>query len=623
MTRKALVVGISTYTHLPHLNLETFANNAEAIAKILENDCNFDEVKRLPDIKGIEEPIIVGKKTPVNKAELEQAIVELFKPKSRFKPTTALLYFTGHGITKKKGFLGGYLVTSDSDFQGNWGLSLKELRELLQDSSIPEQIIWLDSCYSDELLNIDEANPKEKGKCSSRCFMAATTGLAYAHNYYGVFTKALLDGLNSSIHDIEEVNNHSLSVFVNQELKQSRFPQIPVISNFGTIIKLRSNYQNNSEDYLDKNKTAICPYKGLEHFDCNDAQYFYGRENLTNKLLDKVRYSNFLAIVGTSGSGKSSVLRAGLLHQLKLGQKIAGSENWKIQVMLPGEHPLQNLAFSWLNPDMLGVEKATQLNQIESLLKQGDNGLRTLVQTAITNSNRFILVIDQFEELFSLCQDLSEREFFFHCLLGSLKKTNNLCIIITLRIDFLGKCFEHKYSGLFQKIDDNSIEVLPMNKEELKQIIVEPAKKVKLKVEQELIDKILKDIEENPGTLALLQYTLTELWKQREDNQLKLVNYIKLGGIGETLNRRATLVYNNFSELQKEIVKHIFLCLTQLGEEDRKDTSRRVLKRDLITTKFPEKLIDDVLNKLADEKLIVTSEQREITSENSRQVWLF
>ncbi|MGK7950519.1 MAG: pentapeptide repeat-containing protein [Xenococcaceae cyanobacterium] len=324
-----------------------------------------------------------------------------------------------------------------------------------------------------------------------------------------------------------------------------------------------------------------------------------------------------LAILGASGSGKSSVLRAGLLHKLKLGQRLAGSEDWKIQIMLPGEHPLQSLALSWLEPDLSNVERAKQLDDTESLLKQGGEGLRKLVQAS--TAKRIILVIDQFEEAFTLCQDLQERETFFECLLEALEQTDNkLCLIIAMRADFFGKCIEAEYSGLGQKIQTDLITIPAMKREELRQAIIKPAEKVNLTIESGLTETILKDVEDSPGSLPLLEDTVTELCKRKKNNQLKFTAYSQLGGIGGTLNQRATEVYNSLEEEEQDAAQHIFLSLTTLGEGT-EDTRRRVLKQDLVTAKHDQQLIDNVVQKLANEKLIVTRDRVESNSEIGKQ----
>ena len=323
--------------------------------------------------------------------------------------------------------------------------------------------------------------------------------------------------------------------------------------------------------------------------------------------MDRVRQSNFLAILGASGSGKSSVLRAGLLHQLKLGRNLAGSEDWKIKIILPGEHPLENLAHSWLSPDLSNAKRATELDQIESLLEQGGEGLRKLVQAS--TASRVILVVDQFEEVFTLCKDLVEREKFFECVLVGVEKAKGkLCLILAMRADFFGKCLEQEYSGLGQKIQENLVSVTPMNREQLREAIALPARRVNLSVEYVLIERMLRDIEGSPGSLPLLEYTLTRLCQEKTDNQLKLSIYEQLGGIGGTLDRRATQVYQQLSAAEQQIAKQIFLCLTQLGEGT-EDTRRRILKPELMTDKYPQSDLEEVIQKLADEKLIVTDEQ--------------
>ncbi len=615
MTRDALVVGINNYQDDNLRNLKAPAVDGEAIALILEKYGDFN-VWRLPQaIDPDTRKPYIAKTQELSLTDLEKALVKLFKPEERPIPDTALFYFSGHGVREEKGIQEGFLASSNiAPSSGFYGLSLQWLRRLLQESPIRQQIIWLDCCHSEELLNFNEADPGEQAPARDRCLIAASREFeaSYEDSKYSILTKVILDGLDPNRYPRQWITNYSLIEFINQNLRHEN--QRPVVTNFGLPINLtrtldRAIFISQGQDSQD-----ICPYKGLEYFDCNeqDPKYFYGREKLTDQLIDRVRNNNFLAILGESGSGKSSVLRAGLLHQLKLGRKLAGSQDWKIQIMLPGEHPLQNLALSWLNSKLSDTKRATKLKEIKSLLQQGREGLVKLVQAS--RANRVILVVDQFEEVFTLCQDLSEREAFFQCLLKTLEQTDNkLCLIMAMRIDFLGKCFHRKYSGLGNKIQepDNFITVSPLEKEQLKQAIIKPAEKVKLSLESGLAKTIIKDVENSPGSLPLLQDTLTELWKRRKDNQLKLTAYSQLGGIGGTLNQRATEVYNSLSKQEQDCAQHIFLSLTTLGEGI-EDTPRRVLKQDLLTAKHNQELIDKVVQKLANFKLIVTRNRAEV-----------
>ena len=612
MVRDAVVVGINNYQDENLRNLTSPAEDGEAIAQILEEYGEFDVVRRFPEAldKNTRKPYI-ARKHDFNKTDLEDALVELFKPESKQIPDTALFYFSGHGIRKTKGIQEGFLCTSDvRPALGFNGLSLQWLRRLLQESPIRQQIIILDCCHSGELLNFNEADPGEQGQARDRCFIAASREFEQSfedlNSSYSVLTKVLLDGLDPNRSPQQWITNYSLIEFIDHNLHHEN--QRPIFTNFGSPINLTRSWDTKTPVAKGQETENICPYKGLDYFDCNDEdpKYFFGREKLTDKLLDRVRQNNFLAILGASGSGKSSVLRAGLLHQLKLGRKLAGSQDWKIRIMLPGEHPLQSLAFSWLEPNLSDMDRGIKLDQIKSCLKQGSEGLSTLVEAS--TANRIVLVIDQFEEAFTLCQNLTEREAFFQCLLEALEKTDDkLCLILAMRIDFFGKCFEREYNGLGDKIQDknNFVAVSPMKREELEQAIIKPAEKVKLSIESGLADEILRDIKGSPGSLPLLQDTLTELWKRRVNNQLKFAAYSQLGGIGGTLNQRATEVYNSLTTQEKDAVKHIFLALTNLGEGT-EDTRRRVLKKVLITAKHNEQLIDKVVQKLADARLLIT-----------------
>ncbi|MGF1938239.1 MAG: pentapeptide repeat-containing protein [Nostoc sp. ChiQUE02] len=604
MSRDALVVGINTYDRLKCLNAP--AADGEAIAQILQQYGEF-RVTRLPAVKDKEnETIRIGKQTKVSLTQLEKAIVQLFKPDGK-PPDTALLYFSGHGLRKNLGIQEGFLATSEvNPDAGNWGLSLQWLRRLLQESEVRQQIVILDCCYSGEVLNFAEADPGDRGKGRDRCFIAASRDFEVAfediNSQHSVLTAALLKGLEPK--QDRWVSNYTLVDLLNQE--HHPFPQRPIFANSGEAINLTRKW-NSSPVNPTVQISAICPYKGLSYFDCTeaDANLFYGRTALTDELLEKVRSGNFLAVLGASGSGKSSVVRAGLLYQLQLGRRLSGSDTWQLKIFRPGINPLQNLALAFLESELSDIERAFQLAKAEELIARGAVGLGQLITASQTQ--RIVLVADQFEEAFTQCQDIIERQKFFECLLGALQRNDNkIFLVITMRADFFSKCLEQEYSGLAKKIQEHLITVTPMNRQELETAINKPAQQVNLEVESELVSQMIADVEGSPGSLPLLQYTLTELWKQRTEERLTLSTYTKLGGVRGTLQIRATEVYESLSPEEQQATKRIFLELTQLAEGT-EDTRRQVLQRDLVSPQYSEVLINQVIQRLADEKLVVTS----------------
>ncbi|MEB3292262.1 MAG: caspase family protein [Synechococcales bacterium] len=607
MSRDALIVGINTYQHLPLLQAP--AADAEAIAQRLEQSGDF-RVFRLPEFLDPfeEDARRVAHNTEVTLEQLESALVRLFKPTGQHLPDTALLFFSGHGLRKDRGIQEGYLATSDvNPAVGNWGLSLQWLRRLLQESEVRQQVIWLDCCYSGELLNFETADPGDRGRGRDRCFISASREYEVAFEsttgQYSLLTEALLTGLDPNLRADGVITNFTLTELIRQSPTLRAAPQQPLFANSGGKILLIGKSQLRPSKIL----SGVCPYRGLAYFDCNDEdpQYFYGRTALTDALLEKVREGNFLAVLGASGSGKSSLIRAGLVHQLKLGQRLSGSQHWTIHLLRPGEHPLQSLAFAFLSPEATPIDRATQLAKLEQLLSTGAIGLAQLAQAI---PHRLVLVIDQLEEVFTVCQDTVERQQFFACLLGALAQAHQkLCLVVGMRADFFSKCLEQDYAGLASHIQANLVTVSALTAEELTQAITEPARQVGLSVEQELVTQITTDVQQSPGSLPLLQYTLTELWKHRKLNWLTLSNYNQLGGVQGTLQQRADEVYAALSVEEQAIAKQIFLALTQLGEGT-EDTRRQVAKPELMTASRPKALVDRVIEKLAGERLIVTTQ---------------
>jgi hypothetical protein len=437
--REALVVGINRYSWLEDKNgkpqhLEKPAADAEAVAQLLEKYGNF-RVQRLPEIFSLEGTRGVDRnQLPQNLVTvpiLEEAIAQLFNPYGKSIPDTALLFFAGHGLRKVQGDVTeGFLATSDvNPDKGKWGVSLRWLRELLQKSPVRQQIIWLDCCHSGELLNFDEVDPGNLGKVLDRCLISACREFEVSRELlqgeHGILTAALLQSLDPE-RDVDGwVTNYKLAEFINKQMSAEL--QRPIFHNSGGAIILTDIH--GVEIHAEPDLVGKCPYKSLNYFTQEDAIFFYGRTALTDELIDKVRTENFTAVLGASGSGKSSVLRAGLLYQLKRGQKLSGSDRWKYyDPFTPGEHPFESIQNA-IGSSLLNLP-------LESEVERWVEQLTQLI--ASLEHERVVLVVDQFEECFTMCQDKQERERFFACLLGAVEQSQNkLCLVLGMRADVL------------------------------------------------------------------------------------------------------------------------------------------------------------------------------------------
>jgi uncharacterized protein YjbI with pentapeptide repeats len=609
MSRVAVVVGINKYNYSGLRDLSAPANDAEAIAQRLEKYGNFTVIRLPESIDGDTKKPFVGKSKELTLVALESALENLFCPDSKQCPDTVLFYFSGHGLIKKRGE--GFLATSDTNPSlGLHGLSLRWLRDLLKDSPIKQQLVWLDCCHSGAMMNVSEADAGALGNARDRCFIAASRDFEVAYQAigspYSVLTKALLDGLNPQQTSTKGLTNLDLVAFLDKEIVNEN--QKPIFSNFGEPIEIIQRLEKLRSSKPEIDIDAICPYKGLAYFDDNenDPRFFFGRKNLTDLLVDRIRQNNCLVLLGASGSGKSSVLRAGLLSQLRLGDKLSGSDRWKIQTIVPTEHPLKSLAESFVDPASNSIDRLEQLNKAENLLKD-PHALRQLIETS--DAPCLVLVIDQFEECFTLCQDMEERQQFFNLLINAIAvHSEKFRLVIAMRADFFGKCVDHDYGGLAKQLEAHLVAVTPMNDHELREAIARPAKEVGCEVETLLVDEIVKDVAGAPANLPLMQFALAELWKYREGNQLTLNAYKReLGGISSALEKRANEIYEKFSDADKKAVKHIFVLLTRLGERNEEDTRRRVAVTSLVTPMFPIEAIERVVKELADKNLVVTT----------------
>ncbi len=310
MSRNALIVGINTYHH-PHLqSLKTPAEDAEAVALILEQHGDF-HVTRVHAVKDEINPSgKMSRKMPVTFPQLENALIQLFCPEGKHKPDTALFFFSGHGLRRdRRVYQEGYLAVTEADMKEQWGISMDWLCRLLEQSEIKQQIVWLDCCHSGELLSFEQANPGSRGHVRDRSFIAASREYEAAYEEaggrHGLLTGALLKALDPARLGAD-VTNYTVCDYIAGHLRSTI--QAPVFTNFGGSIILT---RMEREVKIPRQQAeGICPYKGLEYFDYigNDPEYFFGRDALTvtDDLVDKVRENNFLAVLGPSGSGKTS-----------------------------------------------------------------------------------------------------------------------------------------------------------------------------------------------------------------------------------------------------------------------------------------------------------------------------
>jgi WD40 repeat protein/tRNA A-37 threonylcarbamoyl transferase component Bud32 len=357
-----------------------------------------------------------------------------------------------------------------------------------------------------------------------------------------------------------------------------------------------------------------CPYRGLQVFEEEHAEFYFGREALVSQLremLEPVGAANpvqFLAVLGASGSGKSSLLRAGLVPALR-GGAVPGSSEWLIQVMKPGSQPLEELA-ARLSP-MVAEEPeqpAARAQLRDALLAQG-RALHLAVRRAwpdAPSQRRLLLVIDQFEELFTLCQDERERVRFIENLLyATAVREGRVILVLAMRADFYHRCAA--YRDLASRIAARQVLVGPMNEAELRRAVEQPARQVGLQFEAGLVDAILADVARQPGALPLLQHALLELWERRQDRLLTLAAYQASGGVSGAIARRADGVYDSLRPEERVVLRRIMLRLTQPGEGT-EDTRRRARKRELLPGPGEGRLtVEGVLQRLVDARLLTTS----------------
>jgi WD40 repeat protein/class 3 adenylate cyclase len=338
------------------------------------------------------------------------------------------------------------------------------------------------------------------------------------------------------------------------------------------------------------------PYKGLRPFEEGDAPDFFGREELTQQLVERMGQTRFLAVVGPSGSGKSSVVRAGLIPALRKGG-LPGSNEWQIVEMLPGPRPLEELEAALLR---------VAVNPPGSLMEQlerDDHGLlRAAKRILPADGSELVLLIDQFEEVFTLVQEEAVRTHFLESLEAAVTDPHSrLRVVITLRADFYDRPL--LYRGFAELLRSRVEVVVPLSPEELERTISEPARRVDVRLEQGLVSHMLTDVADEPGGLPLLEYALTELFERREGDVLTVDGYRAIGGVSGALGRRAEELHADLDPAGKEAARQLVLRLVALGEGT-EDTRRPVARSEIASLEVDQQAMAAVLDAFGASRLL-------------------
>lgn len=338
------------------------------------------------------------------------------------------------------------------------------------------------------------------------------------------------------------------------------------------------------------------PYLGLRPFQEADADNFFGRETLTEALVARLRGNRLLVLVGPSGSGKSSVVHAGLVPALRRGA-LPGSDKWFVTQMTPGAQPMEELETALLR---------VAVNPPPSLLAQlraDERGLlRAVKRTLPDDESELLLVIDQFEELFTQTADEGQRASFLESLTTAVDgERSRLRLVITLRADFYDRPLQYIAFGQLVRACQET--VLPLTAEELFQAIRRPAARAGLSLDSELAPVMMADLHRQPGGLPLLQYALRELVEQRSDNRLALADYEAMGGIAGALSRGAESLYTSLDETQQRAARQLFLRLVALGDDDMV-TRRRAPYAELLGLAPGAEAVSSVIKLYGDHRLL-------------------
>jgi DNA-binding SARP family transcriptional activator/WD40 repeat protein len=353
-----------------------------------------------------------------------------------------------------------------------------------------------------------------------------------------------------------------------------------------------------------------CPYKGLLRFEHEDASWYFGRERLVAELLGMVATTRCTSIVGASGSGKSSLVRAGLLAALR-DDALPGSANWPHVLLVPGTDPLLELARA-----LALVSHAASPDSVRDRLIEAPESVSNLTTRALDGrdpDSRLVLVVDQLEEVFTVCDDEVTRDRFLEVLVHAARDPEaRTTVVVAIRADYYGWFAAHPEPAAL--LAGANVLVGPMRPDELQRAMEEPARRAGLVLEDGLVEQIFDDVGTEPGALPLLETALLETWIRRSGHMLTLEGYAAAGGVRGAVAQLADDVYERLSAVEREVARGLLLRLAEPGVGT-DDVRRRAPLEELVVDEEHAR----VLATLVENRLVVAGD---VTAEVAHEALL-
>ncbi|MBT9316331.1 WD40 repeat domain-containing protein [Leptothoe spongobia] len=331
--------------------------------------------------------------------------------------------------------------------------------------------------------------------------------------------------------------------------------------------------------------TITNPFPGLRPFDLDEEHLFFGREGQADELLERLHQTGFLAVVGSSGSGKSSLVRAGLLPSLYSGFLNEASSHWRVALMRPGNAPIRNLAEALNQPDVFGqapedADRDLYTELTETTLRRGDLGLVEVVKQArMAVRESLLLVIDQFEELFrfkrmadTVAADDEAAAFVKLFLTAVQQEEVPIYVVLTMRSDFLGDCAQ--FRGLPEAINDSQYLIPRMTRDQRRSAVEGPVAVGEATIMPRLVNRVLNDMGDDPDQLPILQHAMMRTWRRWSQDHgpnepLDLRHYEAVGGMTGALSQHADEIYQSLDDRSQTVAEKLFKCLTEKGPDNR------------------------------------------------------